>query len=36
MWLMHMPKLADKRSLESGRLSMGVTQIPKQFREAVL
>ena len=29
-------KLADKRSIEFCRLNMGVTQIPKRFREAVL
>ena len=28
-------KLADRRSLEFRRMSMGVTQIPQQFREAV-
>ena len=29
-------KLADKRSLEFCRSKMGVTEIPKQFRDAVL
>ena len=29
-------QLADRRSLEFCRTSMGVTQLPKQFREAVL
>ena len=29
-------KLADKRSLEFYRLNMGVTEIPKQFPDAVL
>ena len=29
-------RLADRRSLELRRMSMGVTQIPKQFRDAVL
>ena len=29
-------KLADKRSLEFCRTKMGVTEIPKQFRDAVL